>query len=47
VLFGVERFAAAPVVLVSAILLAVGVVSAAAAARPVTRIDPLDALKAE
>ncbi len=47
VLFGVERFAAAPVVLVSATLLAVGVVSAAAAARPVTRIDPIDALKAE
>jgi putative ABC transport system permease protein len=47
VLFGVERFAAAPVFLVSAALLVVGLAAALAAARPVRRIDPIDALKAE
>jgi len=47
VLFGVERFRAAPIVLVSAMLLMVGLVAALAAARPVGQIDPIDALKAE
>jgi putative ABC transport system permease protein len=47
VLFGVEAFAAAPVILVSATLLVVGLAAASAAARPVRRIDPIDALKAE
>ena len=47
VLFGVEAFAAAPVVLVSATLLLVGLAAALAAATPVRRIDPIDTLKAE
>jgi len=47
VLFGVERIAAALVVLVSATLLIVGLAAALAAARPVRRIDPIAALKAE
>ena len=47
VLYGVEAFAAGPVVLVSGTLLMVGVAAALAAATPVRRIDPIEALKAE
>jgi hypothetical protein len=47
VLYGVGAFAAAPVVLVSGTLLLVGVAAALAAATPIRRIDPIDALKAE
>jgi putative ABC transport system permease protein len=46
-LFGIDAFAPAPLALVSATLLIVGVAAALAAARPVRRINPLDALKAE
>ncbi len=46
-LFGIDAFAPVPVAVVSATPLMVGVVAALAAARPVRRIDPIDALKAE
>jgi putative ABC transport system permease protein len=46
-LFGVEPLAAVPLVAVASTLLAAGLVSALAAAVPVRRVDPIDALKTE
>jgi putative ABC transport system permease protein len=47
VLFEVEPLAAGPFTLVSGTLLVAGLAAAAAAALPIRRIDPLDALKVE
>jgi predicted permease len=46
-LFGVEPLAAGPLVVVTWTLLAAGLASAFAAALPIRRVDPIDALKTE
>jgi len=46
-LFGVEPLAAGPLVMVTWTLLAAGLASAFAAALPIRRVDPIDALKTE
>jgi len=46
-LFGVEPLAAVPLVAVASTLLAAGLVSALAAAVPIRRIDPIEALRTE
>ncbi|HEX4566976.1 MAG TPA: hypothetical protein VH138_10110, partial [Vicinamibacterales bacterium] len=46
-LFGVEPLALGPLAVVTWTLLAAGLTSALAAALPIRRVDPIDALKTE
>ena len=46
-LFGVEPLSAGPLVAVTWTLLVAGLVSALAAALPIRRVDPIDALKGD
>lgn len=47
ILFGIEPLAAVPLIVVASTLLAAGLVAALAAAAPIRRVDPIDALKTE